>query len=200
MEQLQKSQDLSRDAITGAPGFIIISPEQVFSARRINEKSDVFSGALAAAGLIVGRPLIRAAPLQPIETYRKRMLEDLAHVLGPITDSDVAGMVDPYWEACNKPSPLSGPSSATIENQMAGCRLEGKRQSFFISLIQDSLVYRPQDRPRAFELFRRLIQEMNNGEIKKMTKLTSEERTQADRMVRGAARAKEIFKSLYNAD
>ncbi len=129
-----------RDAITGAPGFI--SPEQVLSARRIDEKSDIFTGALTATGLIVGRPFVRAAELQPFETYRKRMLEDLVHVLGPITDSDVAGMVDPCWVACNKPSPSSGPSSnASIQNQIAGCGLESKRQSFFISLIQDALVY-----------------------------------------------------------
>ena len=47
-------------------------------------------------------------------------------------------------------------------------------------------------------MFRRLIQEMNNEEINKMTKLTAEERTQADRVLGGAARAKKIFKSLYD--
>ncbi len=188
--------DLSKDSIMGAPAFI--SPESTLSCKRINDKSDVFCAGLNVASLLIGDALIKAAPLKPFNSYRKRILENISEILGPLKDTDVAGMVDPLWNDSTKPSSSNASSSSTIASKINGCGLSPERERFFCQLIQDSLIYHPNHRPSAFSLFKRIVIEMTEAERSMMTKLSQEEKEEAKRQCGGEAEAKEAFKSLFN--
>ncbi len=121
------------------------------------------------------------------------------NVLGPLQDSDVPGMMDPFWNSSTKPSASSGPSStSTIASKLHNCGLSAKREKFFCHLLKDGLTYRQDKRPSAFSLFQRTVQEMTDVERNMMPKLSAKEKEEAARKCGGEEKAKEIFKSLYN--
>ncbi len=190
------SQDQDQDYVAGSPGFG--APESVLSAKKIDGRADIFSAALCTGAILLGRPLLPAADFQPEESYRRRLLADLADLLGPIGDDDVGEMTDATLAQADKPR--GGPSpTRSLASQLGSCGLGDARRTFFVDLLGEALAYRPSRRPEAFAIFRRLVGEMTATERSCLPALTEEEKEEARRVCDGEQGAAAAFGSLYQA-